>query len=404
MAGGPAEIFEIPYQRLFPWLRLFRAFGLASSTKKLLLAALGLILMQVGWNGIDRLFAQTGPERAASAHWSFFQPLGPMFSGSPGGYLYSVALRVTEPVRYLAGPFVNIFQAGANRAAFLHAVLTAAWGAIVWGLLGGALARMTLAQFGRSETLGTRAALRFGFGKWLTLIGSPLCPLIGVGMVAVLCLPIGLLYRIPSVGPAAAGVLAFLPLLAGLMMAILLLGLLFGWPLMPSAVAAEEGDGFDALSRSYSYVNQRRSYYLFMILLAWLLGIAGLIFVDVIARLVIELALWALGFTAPAGVLRTVFATGGTDASMFAVSAHAFWFAFIGLLAHAWIYSYFWSSASIIYLLLRHDVDGTPLHDLPWLPPAAEGAPVLEPAPVPGPAETPAATEAGAAAESAENG
>ena len=36
----------------------------------------------------------------------------------------------------------------------------------------------------------------------------------------------------------------------------------------------------------------------------------------------------------------------------------------VALVAHAWIYSYFWSSASITYLLLRHDVDGTPFHEI----------------------------------------
>ena len=29
---------------------------------------------------------------------------------------------------------------------------------------------------------------------------------------------------------------------------------------------------------------------------------------------------------------------------------------------HGWIYGYFWTSATIIYLILRQDVDGTPWH------------------------------------------
>jgi len=37
----------------------------------------------------------------------------------------------------------------------------------------------------------------------------------------------------------------------------------------------------------------------------------------------------------------------------------AFWRGVIGLLVRGWIYTYFWTAASFIYLLLRHDVDDT---------------------------------------------
>ena len=42
----------------------------------------------------------------------------------------------------------------------------------------------------------------------------------------------------------------------------------------------------------------------------------------------------------------------------------AFWRGVIGLLIRGWIYAYFWTAASFIYLLLRHDVDGTPWSDV----------------------------------------
>ena len=34
----------------------------------------------------------------------------------------------------------------------------------------------------------------------------------------------------------------------------------------------------------------------------------------------------------------------------------------VPLVAHSWVYSYFWTAAAIVYLLLRQDVDGTPWH------------------------------------------
>jgi hypothetical protein len=45
------------------------------------------------------------------------------------------------------------------------------------------------------------------------------------------------------------------------------------------------------------------------------------------------------------------------------------------MLGYGWVYSYFWTSAAIIYLLLRHDVDGTDWHDLGALHAPRDAAP-----------------------------
>lgn len=41
-----------------------------------------------------------------------------------------------------------------------------------------------------------------------------------------------------------------------------------------------------------------------------------------------------------------------------------FWRGVVALLVHGWIYAYFWTAASFIYLMLRRDVDGTPWTDV----------------------------------------
>ncbi len=43
---------------------------------------------------------------------------------------------------------------------------------------------------------------------------------------------------------------------------------------------------------------------------------------------------------------------------------HDGWLLVVWLLAYGWVYSYFWSAAAQIYLLLRQDVDGTPWDDI----------------------------------------
>ncbi len=207
------------------------------------------------------------------------------------------------------------------------------------------------------------AALGFAGRKWFPLIGAPLSPLLAVALCAAFCAGFGLLYRLPiALGPIVAGLFAFLPLLAGLVMAILVIGLAVGWPLMHATVAAEAEDGFDALSRSYAYVKHRPAYYAAYAALAWAIGTVGVVFVDVFAGLVLHLTQWGLSFGASKDVLLGLsrYDAPATVASL-ARNLHAFWLAAVRLLAHGWIYSYFWTTAAVIYLLLRHDVDGTAL-------------------------------------------
>ena len=56
----------------------------------------------------------------------------------------SVAWQVTEPARAVVAPFAALFSARSDGWAFLHALLASAWTALVWGVLGGAIARIAI--------------------------------------------------------------------------------------------------------------------------------------------------------------------------------------------------------------------------------------------------------------------
>jgi hypothetical protein len=190
------------------------------------------------------------------------------------------------------------------------------------------------------------------------LIGAPLTPMLAVALLAAACACFGLLYRLPSpVGGFLATVFGFVPLLLGLVMAIILVGLAIGWPLMHATIAAEGEDAADALSRSYSYVNQRLARYAAHAVLSLAIGAVALLGVVVFARIVLGLTDWGVSLGAP-NLDRL---------DEWALSGRIFWSRVVGLLVLAWVYSYFWSAASIIYLILRRDVDGTPWHDV-YLP------------------------------------
>ena len=103
----------------------------------------------------------------------------------------------------------------------------------------------------------------------MPLIATPLFPLLAIGLCALICAGFGLLYRLPAgIGSVVGGMLLFIPLLLGLVMALLLFGLAAGWPLSHASVAAEAEDLLDALSRSFSYLNQRLGKFVLCVALA----------------------------------------------------------------------------------------------------------------------------------------
>ena len=72
---------------------------------------------------------------------------------------------------------------------------------------------------------------------------------------------------------------------------------------MHASVAAEAEDTLDALSRTFSYLNQRPAMVACWVAAAWLLGIPGFLLAEVFASSVVHLAAWGMSLTAPASSL-----------------------------------------------------------------------------------------------------
>lgn len=344
--GAPEAPNPRPYLEFRP---LLRAPGIATDARKLTLAAVGLLALYAGWFALDSAFARLQPGSTPELPGlvlggSLTNPgVGPL---EPGG-------QVLEPFRAIVSRFAGLFQKGVGPIGWSLEALKALWAAVVWGIAGGAIARIAVVQAAVDRRIGLGSALRFALGKSGSLIGAPLTPMLAVATLAAGCALFGLIYRIPGgVGAWIAAVLGFVPLLLGLVMALVLMGLALGWPLMHATIAAEDEDAPDALSRSYSYVNQRLVRYAAHAAVAVAIGSIGLMAAAAFARLVLGLADWGVSLGAPAL----------DDLGGGAGDGRLFWTRAVGLLVLGWAYSYFWSASSIIYLILRRDVDGTPWH------------------------------------------
>ena len=377
---------EIVWQEVFPWLLLVRTFKAARGAANLLLGASGVLATIFGWWLLAKAFGGAedpplalwieqgayescpwadadpvqGPPRVeivpASEVWDYQHP--PRMGRFPLNPL-------AGPWRQLRAPFVSLFDRGLTFTGLAFLMLACLWASAVWALFGGAITRRAALALGREETIGLRPALSYAAGKWGGYFASPLLPLLGAAMAALPVWILGLLMRL-DIGVLAAGVLWPLALLAGFMMALLLLALLFGWPLMWPTISAEGTDSFDALSRAWSYVYHRPLHYLFYALVAAILGGLGWYFVAYFAEWIIYLPRWAMSWGAGGERFEALLETSADSPPLgrWGWSLIGFWEGCVRLVALGFAYSYFWTAATAIYLLLRRDDDGTEIDDI----------------------------------------
>ncbi|APW59451.1 hypothetical protein [Paludisphaera borealis] len=348
-----------------PWLKIARAVPLAFDVRKIVLGTIALILIQAGWSALDVLLPATATVTPDILDFNgrFSEPAPPGIASGP--VFRSALWRITEPARVLIGPMIDLFAIDRGIAWTGHALLGVLWAVVVTGIVGGAVSRSAVSEVGKGDRATIVESLRFALRSSRSLIAAPLFPLSAAAVCGLICAGFGALYRLPIIGAPLAGVTFFIPLALGLVMAVLLIDLAAAWAFIHVSVAADAESSLDALSRAFSYVNRRPVQFVACATAAWLAGAVGLVAVDVLARAAVHLAAWGLSFTAPPAILAGL-GRPGPDVALDSLAGMApfFWARVVKLLAHAWIYGYYWSSASVIYLALRRDVDGTPATEI----------------------------------------
>jgi len=397
----------VAWLELLPWLCLFRTFRLAIGIRLLLLSAVAIFITFMGWSVIGWVFSNDldVAQRVKALGDCPWLSITEMVADEPGlpqiprldGSLPN--LPATNPVwgswKQLSQPFFDIFRWNVTKSFLAYALLCGLWVLAVWAFFGGAITRTVAVQLARDERIGWLPMIRHAVGKWRAYFAAPLFPLAGVLAAMIPIAFLGLFLRL-NLGVFLAALVWPLALLGGLVMAVLLLGLIFGWPLMWATIGTEGTDSFDALSRSYAYVFQRPLHYLFYVLVAGLFGALGWLLVSNFAAAVVLLTYWAASWTAgwQGGAPRIDVVIKGAEGLDMIGSAGAalirFWVACVKLLAVGFLYSYFWTASTAIYFLLRRDVDATEvdevsldeeedeqLYGLPPLETDEEGAPVV---------------------------
>jgi len=398
MTDTPGAIRHIAWRELFPWLILFRSFRIAISPSLLVLATVAVLIHPLGWR-LGGLVFLSKEERAVRAQVNDVVPqaansqLARLVPRAPQWFFPLASPPILDAFFDLAEPLKRFFQLEISLREEAYYAFGFLWTLAVWAFPGGVITRRAIVQLATDMPTGIRREGNYACRRYLWYFLAPLYPILGLVLLAIPIAILGLLVRIaPGFGALVAGLCWLLVAIASLGATWLFGGLIFGWPLMWPTISAErDGDPFEAFSRSYSYVYGKPLHYFFYVVVAAAFGALCWTVVAVAAQLVQEFGFWALSWGG--GAQRA--AALHDDAVAFAMSGALpgdegrIWSAgavLIGLVVGlieaikwAFRFTFFFTAASAIYLLLRQDVDEKEMDEVFIDEPETEAAARLTP-------------------------
>jgi len=204
---------------------------------------------------------------------------------------------ILEPLVKFLGPVYLLFDPNAGFWIRAYLFIIIVWMLAVWAFFGGIITRMAIVQMAGKEGGGLRESLKFAKDRYVSYLSSPLVPIALIFAVVVGLMIFGLFALIPIVGDIfVSGLLWWVPLGAGFVMALLVVGLV-GYPLMYTTLSAEGSDTFDALSRSYNYVYESPWSYIWYGFISVCYGVVVVLFVVFMSSLMVYLGKWGVSQT-----------------------------------------------------------------------------------------------------------
>jgi hypothetical protein len=365
---------SIDFKRLTPWTKMFVAARIACDIQKLLLVVSAVLLMAIG---------------DAVLHWLPYVPADA--SGPRWPWILSVGFEqpVLRPVAHLIEIIRPLVQIGQSAGNATWSLLRLTWFLSVWAVFGGAITRMAACKVARDRSIGIPSALRYSIRRFRDYMTAPFMAVSGIGVFWLLCVLAGVFARIPWIGEYLVAVLWLLPLLAGAVMAAILVAFVVAWPFTYVTISTQGSDGFEAFSRSLNYIFSQPWRYVFHWLLALVHG--GLIMwvAFFLLGVAVHMTAWAVGSGMGSDGVREIISNGpvivtpfgtsqmirGTtenlaviDGAPAPVSGSArvagFWLYAVTSIVVSFAISYFWSAATVNYFLIRRVEDGVEFEEL----------------------------------------
>lgn len=433
MSDQPVMVSKFSWDEVFPWTIIFKTLPIAAGFTVLVLATLGVFATPMGWLLSEKIFIND----VVIAEDSAFKELVQLNRSPYRGVLEAeseingsfrvlgVALSGPKLVYHrFVDPFTRLFEGNLGFRKFAYLLSGCIWTLLVWAFFGTAISRVCLLRLCRDEQSGLDDGFEFAIDNFTTCLSALSMPLMGIAVLVIPNFFIGLLLNF-DVGTVIGGLIWVVVILLSFCIALLLLGLMFGWPLMVASVSCESQNSLDAMTRSFAYTFQRPLQYLFYSVIAVLFGGFCWFIISKLAIAVIGLSFWTTSWGANTGNVERMTIIRGEQAQevempviledqivpnslvqdavpqesapqtppvtdeepqsepdsdettvatykelknspslIFGQRAISFWTSFARTVAVAFLYGLFWCMASAIYLLLRYDVDETEMDEI----------------------------------------
>ncbi|MFQ6035149.1 MAG: hypothetical protein ACE5NM_04780 [Sedimentisphaerales bacterium] len=285
-------------------------------------------------------------------------------------------------IQGVAGNTIDCFKAlvWAIKYHYIYSIIFFVIMLAVISIAGGAICRIAALQFARDEKPGLTETLRFSLKKFSSFFAAPLAPAGIIIFIGFFIFLLGLVGNIPWAGKPIMVVFMVLALIAGGLITVVLIGAVAGLNLMFPAVAYDDADCFDAISRAFSYVFAKPWRMGFYTAIAAVYGAACYMFVRFFAFLLLwvtylALQLGILGDNSkltglwrdkPAFMDLIVPPNWAALSSLESLGAFLVYLLLLAVivLIVAFLVSFYFSANTIIYALMRKAVDNTALQDV----------------------------------------
>jgi hypothetical protein len=349
----------------------------------------GVNELQVYINSPEKVKSHIKAYKKSGEHRGVFSTLWKFGSEKFHGALISLsALDMPGVVKNVSEGFRALMWA--LKYHYIYSIIFFAVTLAVISVAGGGICRIAALQFARDERPGMTEALRFSTKRFASLFTVPLAPVGIIICIGLFIFLLGLIGNIPRAGELIMGICLSPALIAGALIAVILIGTVAGFNLMFPAIAYDGSDCFDAISRSFSYVYSKPWRMGFYTAVAVIYGAICYMFVRFftflllwVTRWFLQLGVWINNTSNQINKLAAIWpepsfmglrgspslTAVNWSESFAAFLVYLVLLAVVGLLV-SFVISFYFSSSTIIYALMRNRVDNTALEDI--YTPAAE--------------------------------
>jgi hypothetical protein len=237
---------------------------------------------------------------------------------------------------------------------------------------GGAIARMQLCWYSRAERLSIREAVDYSSERWRELLAAVCGPAMFVAALTIALMLMGLvLLNIPWLN-FIGGLLYGISLLMGFCVAIIAVGYAACFPMFVPSVMCENCSGGEAVQRSFAYLFAKTMHYFGYLIVLIVSLVLGYLVVRLIANLTLDITANLVGASTfnnslhGAGSLQTetVPLVGMAWYESGASVLIRMWETVVHDLMIGWVFSGFFSTSAMLYLLMRKVCDGQDTRDV----------------------------------------